>query len=52
MATVSFKEELSVKDKDKIYEIAQALKRPKDASICPAQPPKMTDKARALWFKH
>lgn len=51
MATISIKEDLSVSNKDKIYEIAQALKRPKDANIRPAQPPKLSKDARALWFK-
>lgn len=51
MATISFKEELSVTDKKKVSEIAQALKQPKDASIHPAQPPKMTADLRSLWFK-
>lgn len=51
MATISIKEELSVSNKEKVYEIAQALKRPKDASIHPAHPPKLSDNARALWFR-
>lgn len=52
MATISIKEELSVNNKDKIHEIAQALKRPKDTSIRPAQPPKLSEEAKALWFRH
>lgn len=52
MATISFKEDLSVKDKKKVAEIVQAMQQPKDDKICPAQPPKLPDNARALWFKH
>ena len=52
MATISFKEDLIITDKKKIHEIAQALKQPKDTSIRPAQPPKLPDNARTLWFKH
>lgn len=51
MATSSIKEDLFVNNKDKIYEIAQALKRPKDTNICPTQPPKLSKDARMLWFK-
>lgn len=51
MATISFKEDLSVKDAKKIHEIAKALKQPKDTSIRPAQPPKLPENARKLWFK-
>lgn len=51
MATISFKEELTVTNKEKITEIAKALKKPRDTSVRPAQPPKMTADTRALWFK-
>lgn len=51
MATISFKEDLSVTDKKKVNEIAQALKQPKDVSIRPTQPPKLPENARELWFR-
>ena len=51
MATISFKEDLSIMDKNKIDEIMQALKQPKTADIQSAQPPKLPDNARELWFK-
>lgn len=51
MATVSFKEDLSVTEEKKVHEIAQALKQPKDATIRPSQPPKLPENARKLWFK-
>lgn len=51
MATISIKEDLSVSSKDKVYEIAQALKRSRDTNIRPTQPPKLSKDARILWFK-
>ncbi len=51
MATSSFKEELVITDNQKAREIAKALKQPKDKSIRPAEPPKLPENARKIWFK-
>ena len=51
MATVSFESELVLKDPEKIKEILAALRKPKDAKIVPASPPKLPKDAGALWFK-
>ncbi len=51
MATISFKEELVIADKKKTLEIALALKQPKDKTIRPAEPQKLPEKAKTLWFK-
>ena len=51
MATVSFESELGLKDPEKIKEILAALRKPKDAKIVPASPPKLPKDAGALWCK-
>lgn len=52
MAISSFVETLTIEDEKKISEIAHALKKPRDTSILPSQPPKMTADERSLWCKH
>lgn len=50
MATISFKEDLMISDKEKIIEIAQALKQQKGLSVHSMRPPKLPDNAKAIWF--
>ena len=50
MATVSFTEDLQVRDSKKTIEILEKLKGPKDASVRPAQPDKLPGNAKEIWF--
>ena len=51
MATVSFKEDVTVRDPKKAEEIAHALKQPRDRTVQPSQPDKLPKNASAIWFK-
>lgn len=50
MATVSFKEDVTIQDPRKAEEIAHALKQPRDRSVQPSQPDKLPKNAGAIWF--
>ena len=51
MATVSFKEDLTISDPKKAEEIALALKQPRDKTITSVQPEKLPTNASLVWFK-
>ncbi len=51
MATISFKENLSVSNRKKIKEISEALKMPKSSKVQSAQPKELPKDAGAIWFK-
>ncbi len=50
MATVSFKEDVVVRDQKKAEEIARALKQPRDKTLQPSQPDPLPKNAGAIWF--
>lgn len=51
MATISFKEELVVKNRNKAEEIVAKMQQPKTAEVKPASPPRLPEQAGTLWFK-
>lgn len=50
MASVSFRENLIVRDPKKAEEIIKALKQPRDKTIKSVQPPKLPNNANEIWF--
>lgn len=50
MATISFKEDVTVNDPKKAEEIAQALRQPRNNTIEPSQPDKLPENASEIWF--
>ena len=51
MATVSFKEDLTINDKKTEEKVLSAFKQPKDKTVKSAQPDKLPKNAGAVWFK-
>ena len=51
MATISFSEEIIVKDAKKVSEIMRELSKPCDGRIKAVHPPKLPHNAGAIWFK-
>lgn len=51
MATVSFKEDVTIRDQKKAEEIARALKQPRDRTIQPSFPDELPKNVGAIWFR-
>ena len=51
MATISFKEDVTIRDQKKAEEIARALKQPRDRTIRSSLPGKLPKNAGAIWFR-
>ncbi len=51
MATISFKENLTVSNKAKVKEIVCAMKQPMGKSVRPSSPDKLPSNAGKVWFK-
>lgn len=51
MATVSFKEDVTIRDEKKAQEIALALKKSRDRTIQPSFPDELPKNAGAIWFR-
>ena len=50
MATVSFKEDVFIRDPKKAKELARAFKQPRDRTIRPSLPDELPKNAGAIWF--
>lgn len=46
----SFEEDLILRDPQKAAEIAEAMKKPRDKTIKPSEPPPLPKNANEIWF--
>ena len=51
MASISFKENLIIEDKETARKLATALRQPRDTTIRSDLPPKLPKDAGKIWFK-